>query len=176
MASQCNQPASPRCGRTQAAWRRIASSASGATPARNGICAAFQERHRALPRRPLCAPLRPARGCRPATSRIRQPGCTSAANRAGPRAADWPTDACGHPSRPGMSPPFPAIISRITRTSRSLLVSKLPPVPSMSSQGEIGIVAAGSGSPCSRARRSVVTARPPPAESPVNAICPGLIP
>ena len=116
------------------------------------------------------------RGCRPATSRIRQPGYTPAATRAGRRAADWPADACRLPFSPRNVAAMPWMTSRATSTSRSLLVSKVPPVPSMSSHGDSGIVAAGSGSPCSRTRRIVVIARPPPAESPVSAMCFGLMP
>ena len=61
------------------------------------------------------------------------------------------------------------MMSRVTRRSFAALVSNVSPVASMSSQGESGIVAAGRGRPCSRARKIVVTARPPPAESPINA-------
>ena len=47
--------------------------------------------------------------------------------------------------------PSPWMISRVTSTSVLALVSNVPPVASMSSHGESGIVAAGSGRPCSRA-------------------------
>src|SRR5271169_4787219 len=51
------------------------------------------------------------------------------------------------------------MMSRVTIRSFAALVSNVSPVASMSSQGESGMVAAGSGKSCSRARRMVVTAR-----------------
>jgi hypothetical protein len=46
----------------------------------------------------------------------------------------------------------------------------------MSTQGEIGMAAAGSGRPCCRARSWVVMTSPPPEESPVKAMWAGSVP
>jgi hypothetical protein len=68
------------------------------------------------------------------------------------------------------------MMSRDTSTSFSALLSMLLPVASMSTHGDNGMVAAGIGRPRSRARSKVVIASPPPAESPVSAMCCGLTP
>ena len=62
----------------------------------------------------------------------------------------------------------------IGSTSARLMTDS--PVPSMSTHGEIGTAAAGSGSPASRRATSVATVSPPPAESPAIRIRAGSIP
>ncbi len=70
---------------------------------------------------------------------------------------------------------IPRTTSSLKKGSESRFVSYDSPVVSMSTHGEISSAAAGSGSPCSRARSCTVTASQPPTESPANAIRPGLI-
>jgi hypothetical protein len=80
-------------------------------------------------------------------------------------------------------PPSPRKMPANSRTkspeknaSQSRLVTYDSPVASISTHGENGIAAAGRGRLRSRARSWVVIASPPPQESPVNAMCLGLIP
>ena len=56
--------------------------------------------------------------------------------------------------------------SAVTIGSRSERVTALSPAPNMSTHGEMGTAAAGSGSPTSRSFMSVDIVSPPPAESP----------